>query len=257
VRIARIAVLACAAGLVLGGCGEEESAGGSVSLPGTRWLLDVGALGGAGSEDVTSDLAFDEDGGVSGSDGCNRFSGPYEADGSALRLGPLASTQMACAGAAQKVADRVSAALDQVRSYSAQPDTLVLKDGSGEPLLRYRAGATGVAGAWTVVSVLYDDAIRGVIDGTRPTATFTSEGKVSGSAGCNTFSGPYEEDGATLRIGPLASTRRACTEPEGAAAQEAGYLAALESVVRSERAGPKLTLFNAKGQMAVTLTGAP
>ena len=46
--------------------------------------------------------------------------------------------------------------------------------------------------------------------------------------------------------------KKACPTKE-ATGQEAGYLAALESAVRIEQAGPQLTLFNAKGQMAVTL----
>jgi len=41
--------------------------------------------------------------------------------------------------------------------------------------------------------------------------------------------------------------------PDGAQAQERGYLAALESVVRFEQTGDGMTLFNAEGQMAVTL----
>ncbi len=252
----RIAAFACAAALALGACGEREPGAGSVALPGTQWELDVGALGGAGSEDVSSFLRFGDDGRVSGNDGCNDFTGAYEVDGPALRLGPLASTRKACAGAAQEVADRVSATLDQVRSHEARPDTLVLKDGAGDPVLRYRASRPGVAGAWEVTSVLYDDAIRGVLEGTGLTADFgppDPEGTVAGSSGCNTFSGPYEEDGAQLRIGPLATTEIACTEPEGVDEQERGYVAALASVVRFEQAGPKLTLFNAKDQMAVTL----
>ncbi len=60
-------------------------------------------------------------------------------------------------------------------------------------------------------------------------------------------------DGAQLRLGPLATTEIACTEPEGVDEQERGYFAALASVVRFEQTGPKLTLFNAKGQMAVML----
>ena len=34
---------------------------------------------------------------------------------------------------------------------------------------------------------------------------------VSGSTGCNGFSGPLTQDGATLRLGPLAAGRRVCT----------------------------------------------
>ena len=113
-----------------------------------------------------------------------------------------------------------------------------------------------MAGAWDVTSVLYDDGIRSVIAGTTLTATFGPDGRVTGSSGCNTFRGPYEEQGEELSVGPLASTRKACKSPDGAQAQERGYLAALESAVRSEQTGSRLTLFNAKGQMAVTLQRA-
>lgn len=242
---AALAALACAALVALGACGDD-SASDAAALPGTQWELeDAGA--------VSSFLRFGEDARVSGSDGCNDFSGPFEVDGSALRLGPLASTQRACAGAAQEVAARVSGALERVRSYETGGGRLVLQDEGGAPLLRYRASTPGVAGRWDVISVLYDDAIRSAITGTELTAAFGADGRVSGSGGCNTFSGPYRAGGARLRIGPLGSTRKACREPEGAAAQEAGYLAALQSAVRFEQVGPQLTLFNAKGQMAVTL----
>lgn len=240
-------VLAAAA---IGGCGGSSP--GSAGLPGSQWELDIGALGGAGGSEVSSFLAFGQDARVHGNDGCNDFSGAYQSDGTALRLGPLAATQRACAGPAQEVAAKVGPALERVRSFEQQADTLVLQDADGEPLLRYRASTPAVAGGWTAVSVLYDDAIRGVIEGATPTADFAAGGKVSGSGGCNTFSGPYETGGARLRIGPLAATRKVCPRPDGAGAQERGYLAALESVVRFEQAGTKLTLFNARGQMAVT-----
>ena len=40
-------------------------------------------------------LAF-QDGRVSGNSGCNRFHGEFEVDGGALKIGPLATTRMAC-----------------------------------------------------------------------------------------------------------------------------------------------------------------
>jgi heat shock protein HslJ len=40
-------------------------------------------------------LAF-QDGRVSGSSGCNRFHGEFKVDGNALKVGPLATTRMAC-----------------------------------------------------------------------------------------------------------------------------------------------------------------
>lgn len=252
-RAAALIALCVIAALAVAGCGEDAPKASTAPLPGTQWQLDTTALEIDGAESVSSFLAFGEDTRASGSDGCNEFSGPYEVDGPSLRFGPLASTQRACFGAAQAVAALVAPALEQVRSYATQAGTLILEDGGGEPLLRYRASVPGIDGPWEAVSVLYGDAIRGVIEGTTPTADFGADGRVTGSGGCNTFSGPFTAGGRRLQVGPLASTRKACSEPEGADEQERGYLAALESAVRFEQAGPKLTLFNAKGQMAVTL----
>jgi heat shock protein HslJ len=47
-------------------------------------------LGGA---DLTAEFAADR---VMGNTGCNTFDGPYEVDGEAIRIGPLASTRAAC-----------------------------------------------------------------------------------------------------------------------------------------------------------------
>ena len=40
-----------------------------------------------------------------------------------------------------------------------------------------------------------------------------ADGRVSGRAGCNSFSGPYSRIGDRLAFGQLAATRMACPEP--------------------------------------------
>ncbi|MFM8376364.1 MAG: META domain-containing protein, partial [Phenylobacterium sp.] len=51
---------------------------------------------------------------------------------------------------------------------------------------------------------------RGVPDRV-PFAVGFADGRVSASAGCNRLSGAFEQSGDRLRIGPLASTRMACS----------------------------------------------
>jgi len=241
-----------------GGSAKDSSGSAAAGAPiaGRPWVLDTAALGIGGAASVSSSIRFETGDKVTGNDGCNQFAGTYSRDGSKLTFGPLAGTQMGCPGAAGAVAQQVTTALGRVQRYAVSGTTLALQDAGGATLLSYREGRAGVAGAWEVTSVLYDDGIRSVVGGTTLTARFGADGALSGSSGCNTFHGTYEEQGTTLRIGPLASTRKACTTPEGAQAQERGYLAALESVVRFEQAGERLTLLNAKGQMAVTLDRA-
>jgi heat shock protein HslJ len=68
------------------------------------------------------------------------------------------------------------------------------------------------------------------------------EPRVSGYGGCNQFSGPYTQNGASLRFGPLISTRRACLEP-ALNTQETAYFQALESTTRYSIEGGRLVLY--------------
>jgi heat shock protein HslJ len=69
---------------------------------------------------------------------------------------------------------------------------------------------------------------RGVIDMLRSTISFDDETRVTGNGGCNRFFGPTKISGSKIEIGPLASTRMACSE--AVMNQETRYLQALESV---------------------------
>jgi heat shock protein HslJ len=65
------------------------------SLAGSEWLLED--LGGSGVIDrIQATLAFPEAGKVEGNGSCNRFFGPATISGDTIKLGPLASTRMAC-----------------------------------------------------------------------------------------------------------------------------------------------------------------
>ena len=242
--------------VIASGCGDDDTTRGSpargTQLVGTRWVLDVSALAVSGAGSVSSWIEFEPDR-VSGNDGCNAFSGSYEADGSKLTFGPLAGTKKACGSPADEVSREVIAALARVRTYELAADKLRMKDAGGETVLTYVAGTAGIEGSWTVVSVLYDGAIRSVLADAEPTADFSAGSTISGSTGCNDFHGAYTLGGKKLSVGPLTVTKKACPTTE-ASDQEAGYLSALESAVRIEQSGPQLTLLNAKGQKAVTLT---
>ena len=158
-------------------------------------------------------------------------------DGSSLRFGPLAGTQKACGDPAGEVSREVTTALARVRAYAIRADALHMKDAGGETVLSYDAGTPGVEGDWTVISVLYDDAIRSVVVGTDLTADFAADGTISGNTGCNSFRGDYTLEGEKLRVGPLTATEVTCPTKE-ASEQEAGYLAALESAAQIAQASP-------------------
>jgi heat shock protein HslJ len=60
-----------------------------------------------------------------------------------------------------------------------------------------------------------------------PTLTL-EDGTAGGFSGCNSYQGPYELDGDTISLGPMAATLMGCPEPEANA--EAAYFAALDGV---------------------------
>ncbi|KQV91176.1 hypothetical protein ASD15_03765 [Massilia sp. Root351] len=77
----------------------------------------------------------------------------------------------------------------------------------------------------------------------------SSKGMVSGSGGCNSFTGAYQWSGKSLKMGPLASTRRACTD-ESASRQENAYLQALDATRTWQVEGKTLILSGDSGQVA-------
>ena len=82
-------------------------------------------------------VAFDRSSGrVSGSGGCNRLSGAFTRTGSALRIGQLASTRMACVDPARSgIEAQFLQALQAAAAYRlAGPDQLVLLDEGGRTL---------------------------------------------------------------------------------------------------------------------------
>jgi heat shock protein HslJ len=78
---------------------------------------------------------------------------------------------------------------------------------------------------------------------------------VSGNAGCNNYNGPYEIDGDSISIGPLAGTKMACSSDE-LSKQETDYLAALELAESFTVTGNRLDLLREGGTIAATLEKA-
>jgi putative lipoprotein len=74
------------------------------------------------------------------------------------------------------------------------------------------------------------------------TLVFDDDGRVSGMATCNRFSGPVTLTGSAITFGMLVSTKRACLN-EAANEQEQKYMTALNGSERYELAGTMLTLY--------------
>lgn len=114
---------------------DEKTANPDRPLEGTKWTL-TGML--SGSEDtgavssvpqgVTAALVF-ADGRLSGTDGCNRLMGSYQVESGTLVVSDLATTRMACQGAAAQVAAHVQSVLEGPMAYTVDGNQLSLVNG--------------------------------------------------------------------------------------------------------------------------------
>ena len=76
----------------------------------------------------------------------------------------------------------------------------------------------------------------------------SANGRVSGSAGCNSFSAAYTFDGSFFRFEPAVSTKMACGEPPGVMEQEQRFLEWLGEVSFYHLEGGRLHLVTGDGR---------
>lgn len=223
-------------------------------LIGTSWVLD--ALGEKPLVEGSTVTAYVEpDGTVSGSGGCNRYRAKFQVEDATLRLtGPPVGTMMACPEPIMAQEAKYFAALERVRSFAVDGERLTLRDEASTPVLSFAAASSDLAGtAWSVIAFNDGSSVTTVLEGTHPTLSFGEDGNAFGSAGCNSFTGPFTLGEQSLGLGPLASTMMACSSPAGIMTQEQKLLAALESVTSYRLEADRLTL-RAGERLAVELT---
>jgi heat shock protein HslJ len=92
---------------------------------------------------------------------------------------------------------------------------------------------------------------KSVLSEARLTIEFNGE-QVSGSAGCNQFFASYLVDGESLTFSNGGVKEMYCTSPEGIMEQEAGYLAALQSVDTYRIADGRLQMMDDQGRTVLT-----
>ena len=257
-----LAAAAVAAG-VLAGCASHPSSAPPSTLAndhpvmGTAWHLE-GYRGDHGSMvtavgEPAAVLSFDSDSHLSGSTGCNGFSGPYARSGSHLSvtLGPM--TQIACSGELGTQDSAVPSLLRHVRGLAQTARMLTLTDARGGVLLSYRPGVTSLPGtSWRATAVNNG---RGGLESKAGTGTLTASfgrsGAFTGFGGCNHLSGSYATTGArSLRLTGLVSTQMACGGDVDAL--EAAYVTALGQVTEYQIQGATLTLRDSGGAAQVT-----
>ena len=245
------------AGLVLGAmvvaqrgiAGAKEA----LNLDGTAWTLS--ALPGhalLAGRPVT--MRF-ENGRVHGTDGCNRYTAPYAASADSFQLSaPISSTKMACPGPAMTQAEAFLRALVNAHGARAEGAQLRLVDADGAVLATLDAQSQELTGtAWQVTAFNNGhQAVVSVLPGTRLTIEFSADGKLGGSAGCNSYTATYVSSRQDLILGNAAATRKTCAKPKGVMLQESLFFKALAMVTVARIDGDRLELRGRDGALVVS-----
>jgi heat shock protein HslJ len=201
-------------------------------------------------------LRFEADGSLGGFDGCNRYWGSYTVAGTAIHIPrEMATTRVACRELLARRANAYTEALVRAASFAIDASRLSLRDSSEKEVAAFEAAGRSLAGtSWQVTAYNNgEQAVVSVIIGTRITAHFGDDARVTGSAGCNQYFADYRGGDASMVIGRPGATRRFCAEPEGMMDQEARYLEALVSTTTFRLDGRRLALRTSDGALAVTL----
>jgi heat shock protein HslJ len=198
-------------------------------------------------------LFNNSNGTVSGSAGCNTYSGGYKLDGDRLSISPLAVTLMACEQPVMDQEAEYLKALQAVQSSRVQEGKLQITYGENQVMNFTGAQAQEPAFEDTLWQLeAYGDLAKLVqlLPDSQITATFTKVvGKVAGSAGCNNYSARYQLEGDKLSITAPASTKMACPQP--IMDQESAYLKALENAQSFKVQAGELIISSADGEVLI------
>jgi len=142
----RVALLPAAVATALGlaACSLTDDSPDELAerLYGRTWIAEEVAgqpvVGGA-----EPSLSVAADGKVNGNTGCNGYFGSVIIDGEAMAFGNLGATRKACPEPTMSQEDRLLRALDSTRGYRLQDGSLMLLDGAGGTLVRFKEQAAG------------------------------------------------------------------------------------------------------------------
>ncbi|MDG6256004.1 MAG: META domain-containing protein [Methanomicrobiaceae archaeon] len=230
------------------------------ALAGTSWTLAGLAGEDGGMEPVldgtTITAAFGGDGRVGGSAGCNHYGADYTVDEASLSIGLAVRTEMYCMNppGVMEQEGRYLSLLADAACWRMEDGLLILADREGADLLIFEQVVRTpdlplTKTQWTLTSIgRSGDAVSSLIAGTAITATFSPDGNVTGSAGCNRYGAAYRTGGTSISIDPPISTKIFCTGPEGVMEQEAVYLSLLGSAAGYRIDGDRLEILDDEGR---------
>ncbi|MFD4294538.1 META domain-containing protein [Rhodococcus sp. NPDC058505] len=183
--------------------------------------------------------------------GCNRATGTADFSGGTITAGALATTMMACVGDVGESDAWLTEFFTANPQWSLDGDTLHLRTGAADVTLLDKKVAqpdrplTGTT--WVVDSTISPTAVTAsrAIEESAPSLQIGDDGAVTGSTGCNTFTGTAQVADDSVTFGPLATTRKMC--PPDVAEVERAVLSALDGATTVTIDADRMRLMNDNG----------
>lgn len=166
-------------------------------------------------------LDFEQEGRLAATAGCNRFSGTVDLSDGVLRAPDTASTLMACEPSREGADEWLRELLDAEPGWVLVGDELVLTDDDmtvtllDEKIVDPDRPLVGTE--WTVTALRTPDAVvtSVALEESAPTLVVEDDGTLSGTTGCNDFTGRAEVGAdVILMLQPLTVSAAACIDPE-------------------------------------------
>lgn len=164
---------------------------------------------------------------ISGTGGCNSYSGSFSLEKDILTAPNIVSTQMLCLNDIPE--HKYFIELAKPSSISVENGILSLTDSGNSVTLEFEKGQIPVekakafsveqlSGTWNLKTIegAAASTVFGGENATIPNVTFDIEKKIaSGKSGCNSYGSAFTLSGNTLMISQLAATQMVCPNLEG------------------------------------------
>jgi heat shock protein HslJ len=171
-------------------------------------------------EGVEAGLTFNKDGTVSGTSGCNGLGGDYSVEGDKITFGEFVSTLIACDDPIMRQEDATHKVMSGTATYRIDGDTLTITNNAtvlvftrGMPSTEPPSEPESLIGIWKLTAYGPANAPTPAVEGVDAGLTFSKDGTVSGSSGCNGLGGDYTVEGDQITFGEFVSTLMACDDP--------------------------------------------
>jgi len=237
-------------------CSSGETISNQVSLRDTSWILtglgtvDAPTVPIPGSE-ITAVFSPTH---LSGTSGCNRYGSPYDTNGSSIQISEIAATAMDCPTPLMEQEAQFLEALPQATTFSVTEDELVMETAVSTLTFRKLQPLPLEGTSWHLAGIAQDGVVIETWMDEGITAVFAN-GTLSGKTGCNDYSGSYRQDGDSVALSEIGSSKIFCDDERNQ--REIQFLTALKTAVRYTTSLHNLTLLDTDNNILLTFSKAP